>query len=671
MAKILFLRGPLARYEFVLKPEGFTMGRSPDNDLTLPDDSVSRRHARIYKDGDGWFVTDLGSLNGIRVNGEAAKQKPLLDRDVVVLGKSDIAFLERDDASYSMEDHTGELRRALQGRYVVERQLGSGAQADVYRARKPDGRIVAIKVLTKAAADVGTGDVRRFLREARALMSLRHPHIVEILEVDESEGFNFMVLEFLGGGSLEDRLDRQGRIPWRTGLSILADLARALVHAHARRIFHRDIKPPNVLFREDGSAVLSDFGIAQIMETTKLTRTGMVFGTPYFMSPGRLSGEPASAQSDLYALGSTIYLAITGQFPYPGSEVDDIIRAMKLGDCTPAHLLEPDVPRPLSELLTRCLTHDPAARLESAADLLKLIDALPVTMGDGPAEEDREGGVYRAQRFAYLTDVGLTFTVQEVPAGSMRSMKVLSPQLSTVPDHAKKLAELSGRTGARVIHRAGSTCLVADAPTGKTLGEIVTDSRCRTGLPQELALAIAGAIAHRLGASPLPHGDIDASMVALAPTGEVELLDAGYARLLDVAAYAASRRTSGKLSFAAPELLTGGGPSFPSDVYALGALLFWLLTGVPAIESGPQVERIDKVLSGRIREAALRRSGHEDATVDLVKRLMAVNPDKRPRAADIGKAIEELPLTRKSMSGDKLRDFVKTPRVFVESLAAR
>lgn len=668
MAKVYFVRGPLRRQEITLGPAGLSLGRAAGNDVILPDDSVSRRHARFFQEGSGWAVADLGSLNGIRVNGEQVRQRPLMDRDVVMIGRSDIAFLEHDDSEFSYEDRTGELRRALRERYAIERQLGSGAQADVYAATNAAGRPCAIKVLTHPG-ESGTGDVRRFVREARALMALRHPNIVEIVEVDEAAGFNFMALEFLGGGSLEERIDKHGRMAWRDGLRLLAELARALVHAHARGIYHRDIKPANILFRDDGAAVLTDFGIAQILETTRLTRTGMVFGTPYFMSPGRLAGEPASDCSDVYALGATAYVAVTSIYPFPGAEVDDIIRAMKMGEATPARLLEPTVPRAVSDILERMLRRSAPDRIESAGELLRELEQLPTELEDGPDSEDRRGGAFRARSFSYLTDIGLTYHGEPLDGGPPVWMKVVPPAVAGAAGFEPRLESLRLATRCQIVPRTPAPVLLLPARRGRTLYEIHGQLRMREGIGLSLSIAIGARAAAWLGGTSLPHGDLHPQMLQIGEDGTIELLDPSFATLVDEASYASSRRVASRLPYAAPELLMGMPPTIAADVYALGALLFWLVTGRPAIEPGPQVERVERVLAGSIRYDHLETAGSPPELIELVRSMLAGNAARRPAPGDLAVTLVEAPFDRHALTDAVVAEFGLDPRAVKDRLA--
>jgi len=214
-----------------------------------------------------------------------------------------------------MADMTG---RTL-GKYRLTERLGRGGMAEVYRAYQPSlEREVAIKVMHGYLAE-DEGFVGRFKREARAVATLRHPHIVQVYDFDIEDDTYYMVMEYIGGETLKARLKRfnaQGkRMPLEEVVRIFRALCDALDYAHAQGRIHRDIKPANIMF--DGERlVLTDFGIASIVGGTRYTATGAMIGTPAYMSPEQGQGEPGDVRSDVYALGVILYEMVAGRVPY-------------------------------------------------------------------------------------------------------------------------------------------------------------------------------------------------------------------------------------------------------------------------------------------------------------------------------------------------------------------
>ena len=254
--------------------------------------------------------------------------------------------------------------------------VAHGGMADVYRATDAVlGRAVAIKMLAdRYAAD---DDFRaRFSREALTAASLSHPNVVTIFDVGELDGTPFIVMEYLGGGSLADRL-RDGRVPHDTSVTWLDQAAGALDAAHAAGIVHRDVKPGNLLLDDDGQVHVSDFGIARAAAHDPLTSTGTILGSSGYMAPEQGRGEPATPASDRYALGCVAFELLTGRRPF---EADSpTAEAMLHASEPPPHAsaLEPSLPAAVDTVLLRALAKNPDARPRSAKALVSgLRDAL-------------------------------------------------------------------------------------------------------------------------------------------------------------------------------------------------------------------------------------------------------------------------------------------------------
>ena len=210
----------------------------------------------------------------------------------------------------------GLIGRTL-GRYQILELLGAGGMATVYKA--DDARLerqVAIKVIRREVFSPDEMDMilKRFEREAKSVAGLSHPNIVGVIDYGEFEGAPYLVMEYLPGGTLKDRLGQP--IPWQDAIRLLLPIARALEYVHARNIINRDIKPSNILMTENGEPMLTDFGLVKIFgeekkDATTITSSGTGLGTPDYMAPEQWTGE-ATAQSDLYSLGVVLYEMITG-----------------------------------------------------------------------------------------------------------------------------------------------------------------------------------------------------------------------------------------------------------------------------------------------------------------------------------------------------------------------
>src|SRR3981081_568162 len=219
------------------------------------------------------------------------------------------------------------LGTTLNGRYLLEARIGTGGMSTVYRALDETlQRQVAIKLMNREIP-ADSDQLERFRGEARAVAQLSHPHIVGVIDAGEDEGRPYIVFEFVEGETLKERIRRHGRLEISEAVAYAIEIARALGAAHARHIVHRDVKPQNVLIDEEGSAKVTDFGIARTPDEEGLTADGRVLGTTDYVSPEQALGQPVTGQSDLYSLGVVLYEMLTGEVPFKGE--NQVAVAMK------------------------------------------------------------------------------------------------------------------------------------------------------------------------------------------------------------------------------------------------------------------------------------------------------------------------------------------------------
>jgi eukaryotic-like serine/threonine-protein kinase len=267
------------------------------------------------------------------------------------------------------------------GRYEVLAELGRGAMGVVYKARDPKiNRVVAVKTISMAgqAPEEEREYRERFFREAEAAGRVSHPGIVTIFDVGEAPETHvpYIVMEFVGGESLEKLLSRDDhKLPIETALQLALELAEALDCAHSQGVVHRDLKPANILMTEDGHAKIADFGVAKL-NLANQTLAGRALGTPAYMSPEQLNGEPVDGRSDLFSLGVILYTVLTGYRPFQGNSALTVSFKVVNRDPIPATLLDTELPEGLDQIISKAMAKDPAERYQRGMDVVRDIQHL-------------------------------------------------------------------------------------------------------------------------------------------------------------------------------------------------------------------------------------------------------------------------------------------------------
>ena len=263
------------------------------------------------------------------------------------------------------------LRQAALGEYEILAELGHGGMATVYLGHDLAlDRKVAVKVLAPALVLMGEGMVERFKREARTAAALSHPHIIPIYAVKESEDVLYFVMKYVRGRALDAVIRDVGPLPIAMAQAILAQVSDALGYAHRHGVIHRDVKSANIMLDEDGWAVVTDFGIAKVVQAEGLTLTGVTVGTPTYMSPEQCDMREVTGASDQYSLGVVAYEMLTGHLPFKGDSTMSVMYAHFNQPPRPVTELRPDCPPNLGAGVMRMLEKDPSRRWPSMDDVV-------------------------------------------------------------------------------------------------------------------------------------------------------------------------------------------------------------------------------------------------------------------------------------------------------------
>ena len=373
MPKVILKYNDKVIKEIQLSDVVVTIGRKADNDLVVDNLAVSNHHARIARLDDGFVIQDTGSTNGIFLNGEKVAQHALKYGDQIMIGKHFVVF-EDDVAAVVAPSQAVEGGGGPRfGRYEVVKELGSGAMGTVYLGKDTVGhRTVAVKTLKPAGVDAQElADMKeRFFREAESAKQLTHPAIVKVYDAGEENGTAYFSMELLDGVTLKEFCAKRGMIAVKRAVEIAAFAAEALAYAHGKNVVHRDVKPENIMILSNGDLKLTDFGVAKLLDASQ-TQSGVVLGTPNYMSPEQLIGAKVDGRSDIFSLGVVLYELLTGVKPFPARNIAEMLRLHEAHTPPAPSTLRADVPPSVDAIVLRALQRDLAKRYQQGDQMAK------------------------------------------------------------------------------------------------------------------------------------------------------------------------------------------------------------------------------------------------------------------------------------------------------------
>jgi serine/threonine protein kinase len=327
------------------------------------------------------------------------------------------------------------------GDYKLLKKLGQGGMGAVYKAKQiSNDREVAIKVMTKELSQKDAF-VQRFLREARVMAKLDHPNVLRSFDAGNAMGYYYLSIEYVEGGSVEGWLKKLGRFSVADSVHLILKCAEGLKHAHDKNMIHRDIKPDNILLTSDGVVKVADLGLAKdTEEDVSLTKTGAGAGTPIYMAPEQARDvKHVDLRADIYALGCMLYVFLTGQAPFKGETLVELITAKELGKYPPARRFNDDVPSKLDLIIDKMIAKDPKHRYADCGQIIQELQSL------GLASE-RLSFLAPAEEAAEATPAKTTAKTKTPMAGAQKTQKPSGGAATKAP--------AAGKTAAGASHAA-------------------------------------------------------------------------------------------------------------------------------------------------------------------------------------------------------------------------
>src|SRR5258706_3401561 len=353
----------------------------------------------------------------------------------------------------------------LLGRYEIVAELGKGAMGVVYRANDPMlNRMVAIKTInTEEAGHEGMAEYEaRFYTEAKAAGGLNHPNIIIIYDIGKSGHLVYMAMEYIEGRELRELLAEGQRLAGVQAVDVAGQVAEGLGYAHQHQVVQRDIKPANIMITPQGRAKIADFGIARMRSSETRTQTGIILGSPKYISPEQVVGKRADHRSDIFSLGVILYQCLTGMTPFNGEGLSALMYQITNHDPLPPSSTNPQVPVMLDYIIAKVLAKGPEARYQSAADLANDLRECRLQMEGGTAAR-----------------LSATAPIPIVPAQAVAPKPSALPATAAAEDSAALPAPTRGISRAFDSHEATSRMMISADGTAQFVASPISTRALR------------------------------------------------------------------------------------------------------------------------------------------------------------------------------------------------
>lgn len=553
------------------------------------------------------------------------------------------------------------------GRYEILARIGQGGMGSVYKAldRELD-RTIALKTIRPDLAS-NASILRRFKQEILLARQISHRNVIRIFDFGVVDGFRFITMELVDGENLRSRLTRQGRLTPDESIAVIRQICEGLQAAHAEEVVHRDLKPENILIDQQNHVRIMDFGLARSFEAPHMTRTGMLLGTPDYMSPEQARGEHADGRSDIFAAGLIFYELLTGELPFKANSTVEKLLQRTRERARPPELVDPAISKRISDIVMGCLEMDPGDRYQSAYEILGDLDGRESGRGTArasPAGLLRPGTMlgtrYRIEAEAGEGGMGKVYRATDVELGRTVALKVVRAELAGDPQSFERLKReilLASRVTHRHVLRihdlgeADGVRFISMAwVDGEDLGALI---RRNGSLAEDQILSLAKQLcegleaAHREG---VIHRDLKPRNILLDSSGSVCISDFGLAETLKIAQETHTGPDggiSGTPRYMSPEQVEGKGVDQRTDIYSLGLVLYEIATGVVPFSDDSALQTMLRRVTETPKNPKLLNPALPDRLAHLILRCLERDPARRYQSA--GELLNELPLQTQAL----------------------
>ncbi len=540
----------------------------------------------------------------------------------------------------------------LTGRYEILARLGQGGMGTVYRVQDHElDRVIALKTIRPDLAS-NTVALRRLKQETLLARQIAHRNVIRVFDLGVAQGLRFITMEYVEGRDLKSIIELHRKLPLDEVVQILSQICEGLEAAHSEGVVHRDLKPQNVLVSAGNRVRIVDFGLARSFEDSGITHTGMILGTPTYMSPEQALGKQGDARSDIFSLGVIGFELLTGQLPFPSQTLSESLIGRTRGKARPIETVDPELPGWLCRIVMRCLERDPSDRYRNAQDIVnelavRDVCAYPPLPTGTLAPGTMVGSRYRIEAEAGEGGMGKVYRAVDLDLHRTVALKVVRPELASSQATLDQLkheisiaSQISHKNVLRVhdLGEASGLRYISMAwAEGEHLGNLL---RRAAPLPEDQIIQLATQIcegleaAHEQGVS---HRDLKPSNILLTAGGNPCIADFGLAHNLRQTAAPKSSRVEGSLGesssgtprYMSPEQIDGVCIDHRTDIYSLGLILYEMATGRIPFNDDSAMQTMAERLTEKPASPKLSNPALSEKLTSVILRCLEQDPNRR------------------------------------------